>query len=339
MQKRSAEVEVDRVVSRARARADEVLTQAREKADDTLEAAGPGGRPGRKVVEKEREREDSVLQAERDAADALLQREREGQEQLLETLLVTERANTDRYLLTERGRSDDAIAHRDDFLGMVSHDLRNHLNVINLTAGVLSAQAPDNPEGRRQLDGMKRIQRHVAHMGRLVGDLVDVVSIEAGRLSIRPAPRDAARLLAEAVASMAASAAEKNIELSVEGRGQPLPGEFDSQRMLQVLTNLLSNAIKFTPPGGVVVVRGQSTADELRLSVRDSGPGVPAAMQQAVFERFWQVNHNDQRGLGLGLYISRSIVEGHGGTIRLDSTPGHGATFTCIIPRGAAATA
>jgi signal transduction histidine kinase len=102
--------------------------------------------------------------------------------------------------------------------------------------------------------------------------------------------------------------------------------------MLQVLANLITNAIKFTAPGGTVTVRGQRMDDELRLSVVDNGPGIAGSMLEAVFERFWQVGKNDHRGLGLGLYISRCIVDAHGGRIWAESRPGGGSAFHFTIP-------
>jgi signal transduction histidine kinase len=106
-----------------------------------------------------------------------------------------------------------------------------------------------------------------------------------------------------------------------------------------VLTNLLSNAIKFTPPGGTIVVRLERVADELHFAVSDTGVGIPADELEPVFERFRQVNSNDRRGVGLGLFISKSIVQGHGGKIWAESKLGEGSTFCFTIPVQVAARA
>ena len=117
---------------------------------------------------------------------------------------------------------------------------------------------------------------------------------------------------------------------------RPLTTEFDHDRMLQVLANLISNAIKFTPEGGGIRVRGERTGDWLRLTVGDTGVGIPDTMLESVFERFWQVGENDRRGLGLGLYIARYIVQAHGGTIWAESKVGEGSTFCFTLPKSAA---
>jgi signal transduction histidine kinase len=107
---------------------------------------------------------------------------------------------------------------------------------------------------------------------------------------------------------------------------------FDPARLLQVLTNLLSNALKFTPAGGKVVVHVEGVGPDLRFSISDTGPGVPSDQLEAVFHRFVQVTKNDRRGVGLGLYISRAIVEGHGGRIWAENRNGGGSTFYFTLP-------
>ena len=156
-----------------------MLDKAREKADDKLDAA-KAGVAARAAVAIERAGEDEALKEDRAAADASLRRERDEQARPLTVLLPLEREKTDLYLLTERARSDDALAHRDDFLGIVSHDLRNLLGGIAGNAALLSKQASKSDEGRRTTATAQRIERYVARMNRLIGDLGDVVSIEAG---------------------------------------------------------------------------------------------------------------------------------------------------------------
>lgn len=330
----------DRLVDRARSAADAVLDRARDRADGQADPP-TGDRPGAgtaatsppQATRRERADADRLLTDERAAEDAAMRRQREAQTSSAESQLLRERSNTDRYLLTERGRADDAIAHRDDFLGMVSHDLRNLLHSVNLNAIHLSEKASASEEGQRTVDGMRRLQADVARMDHIIQDLIDVVSIEAGRLRIRPLPGDAAILLREAADAFAIRAAQKNIALTVQPPTQALEACFDHLRMAQVLANCVSNAIKFTPDGGRVDLSGAQVGDEVRLSVRDTGPGIPAALQEAVFERFWQIGSNDQRGLGLGLYISRCIVTGHHGRIWFDRDAAPGSTVHCTLPR------
>jgi signal transduction histidine kinase len=329
----AVEEDADTVIMRARETADAVLDAAREKADDHLDEAGAPA-AARTAVAGERAREDKALDDERTTADRSLEREREETNEALSRLLPLERVKTDRFLLTERVRSDEALANRDDFLGIVSHDLRNLLGGIVMSAGMLAKIADSHEQGKQVLAGTARIQRYAARMNRLIGDLLDVASIDAGKLSVTPVQGDVAALVDEAVEIFHGDAEARQIGLSAEIGGGPLTAEFDHDRMMQVLANLLSNAIKFTPPGGSIKIRVERAGETIEVSVRDTGPGIAASMLDAVFERFWQVKENDQRGLGLGLYISRSIVHAHGGTIRVESEPGEGSTFTVTLPTG-----
>jgi signal transduction histidine kinase len=324
----------DGIVERAREHADAVLDSARDKADNKLDAADAGAQ-AREAVAKERAGEDEALKDERATADESLRRERMEQARTLAALLPLEREKTDRHLLTERERSDHAVAHRDDFLGIVSHDLRNLLGGIAGSAKALARQASDSDEGRRTIAETARIERYIARMNRLIGDLVDVASIDAGKLALHPQPGDAAALISEAVGVFAQTAQDKGITLEFATRETSLPADFDAERMLQVLANLIANAIRFTPRGGAITVHGERDADKLRLSVHDTGTGIAGDMLEAIFERFWQVGKNDHRGLGLGLYISKCIVDAHGGRIWAESTLGSGSAFHFTIPLGA----
>ena len=219
---------------------------------------------------------------------------------------------------------------------MVAHDLRNLLNGIVLSLELL--RPGEGEEERPQVAGAAdRIRRYVARMNRLIGDLVDVTSIEAGKLAMIPSRSDAAALAAEATETFRPAAREKGIELEAEIVAGPLHADFDRDRILQVFANLIANAIKFTPRGGKVVVRVEAARAKLRFSVRDTGVGIPEAMRDAVFERFWQVGENDRRGQGLGLYISKSIVDAHHGRIWAESTVGKGSRFYFTLPVAAAA--
>lgn len=324
------EADADTVILRARETADAVLTAAREKADDQLEeTAAPV--EARDAVTDERALEDKALRDERAAADESLEREREETARALLKLLPLERVKTDRYLLTERVRSDDALSNRDDFLGIVSHDLRNLLGGIVTSASLMAQEADAQIQGKHVLVGTARIQRYAARMNRLIGDLLDVASIDAGKLAVTPVRADIEPVVCEAVELFQADAATRRITVQADVAGQCFAA-FDHDRLLQVLANLLSNAIKFTADGGTVSVRSHDAGAEVEVSVTDTGSGIPANMLEAVFQRFWQARGNDTRGLGLGLYISRSIIEAHGGRISVESTPGKGSTFLFTLP-------
>ena len=312
----------DELVQRARVAADSVLSKARDTADATIASASRGAVPAA-VLSGERAAEDGRLRQERATADERVRRERAGAARTLARLLPFERESTDRNLVTERARADEAIAHRDDFLGMVTHDLRNLLAGVVTSADLLSEVAGDR---ERTVAETTRLHRYAARMNRLIGDLLDVASIDAGQLAIEPEPGDLTTVLGEAVELFASSAAAKGVDLRLVPPARPLEAPFDHDRLLQVIANLLSNAIKFTPPGGRVTIEGEREAGEVRLSVTDTGPGIAPAMLEAIFERFWQAHPSDRRGVGLGLYISRSIVEAHGGRLWAEShDPARGA--------------
>ncbi len=326
----AVEADADAIVEQARETADAVLATAREKADEQVNPETPDAMPTEAIAE-ERAVEDDAISDERAAADESLRLVREASARVLKRHLPLERDATDKYLLTERARSDDALATRDDFLGMVCHDLRDLLNGIMLSSAMLTERIAKSDEGRKGLVDTTRIQRYAERMNRLIGDLVDVASIDAGKLSTTINKGDAAELIAEAVDALQAPAAVKNVSLVAEA-GAPLPADFDHDRMLQVLANLIANSLKFTPKGGSIRVTCERGPEALRFCVSDTGEGIPSDMLEAVFDRFWQVGKNDRRGLGLGLYISRCIVEAHGGRIHAESTLGEGTRMRFTLP-------
>jgi signal transduction histidine kinase len=320
----------DAVVQRARGHADAVLETARGKADAKL--TGRSGLLAREAVAEQRAGEDEALHDERAAADEILRRERVEDLRALAALLPLERQNTDRYLLTERARSDQALSHRDDFLGIVSHDLRNLLGGIAASARLLTKQYGDSQTGKQAGPTVERIQRYAARMNGLIGDLIDVASIDAGKLTVRPTAVNAADLITEAIDAFAHVAQEKGVSLKYDSSERGLAAKLDHGRLLQVLANLITNAVKFTDAGGAVMVRAAKTADALCVSVVDTGIGIPEHMLDSIFERFWQAGKNDRRGVGLGLYISKCIVEAHGGRIWVESKVGAGSALHFTIP-------
>lgn len=169
-------------------------------------------------------------------------------------------------------------------------------------------------------------------MNRLIGDLVDVASIDAGKLSVAPVRGDLAMLIAEAADTFHVSAQTKELTLEIDVPQRPLMAAFDYERMLQVLANVIANAIKFTLPGGTIRVSAHPRADSVDLSVRDTGVGIPAHLIEVIFERFCQVAERDRRGLGLGLYISKCLVEAQHGRMWAESQVGEGTTIHVSLP-------
>jgi len=319
----------DAIIEKARARADQVLAAARAKSDGQVR---PPSAASATAIGKERVREDEALRHERASADETLRAERAEQV----PVPSAERDETDKNLSRERTRSDVALTARDAFLGIVSHDLRNMLAGMVGFAALIAKGVSRGNHDEQVVAYAQRIQRTGARMNRLLGDLVDVASIEAGVLAISSEVGDAALVVTEAVETFQAPASVKGISLTTEIVA-PLPIiSFDSPRILQVLVNLLSNAVKFTKENGKVVVGVERVADELRFAVKDTGEGIPREKLEAVFERFLQLAENDRRGVGLGLYISKCIVQGHGGRIWAESRLGEGSTFCFTLPIQAA---
>src|SRR5687767_15442391 len=224
----------DAVISRARSRADEVLGAARAKTDRLASLSAPG-RAIPKTLKSERVLEDQVLQEERANADEVLREERA--EHL--ALLSRERQETDKDLSHERELSDDALATRDEFLAIVSHDLRNLLNGIVGSATLIEKGALQTDLVEQVVTHARRIQRAGARMNRLIGDLVDVASIEAGALAVTREVGDPTTVVTEAVDIFQVQAATTGVSLAAQIVPPLSLAAFDAARILQVLTNLL----------------------------------------------------------------------------------------------------
>jgi signal transduction histidine kinase len=318
-----ADETADAVITRARARADGLLTAARAKTDHSSTGEEPTA-----AVRTSRAVEDDVLRRERATADHLLQRERSQHV----ARLSEERQATDHDLSHERARSDNALAMRDDFMGIVSHDLLNLLNAMVGMSWLIEREVTQEDHVERVVAHARRVQRSGARMRRLVGDLVDVASIEAGVLAVAPTVGHPADVVTEAVETFQAQASESGISLSVEVEPRVPSFSFDAARILQVLCNLLSNALKFTPAHGAIVVRVEPVEDHVVWRVSDTGEGIPGDQLEAVFDRFVQLTKNDRRGVGLGLFISKCIVQGHGGRIWAEHRTGGGSIFCFSLP-------
>jgi PAS domain S-box-containing protein len=218
----------------------------------------------------------------------------------------------------------DASRLREAALGAVSHDLRTPLNAIALMAQVIARH-----EG--VAEEVATIRDAVARANRLIADLLTASQAEAGALRMDSAPTDMAEIVADVVRLHRPAAHEKRLSLAAEVAALPTVNA-DRHRVTQVLSNLLGNAIKFTPPEGRVTVAAESIAGALRVSVVDTGPGIPAEMVPHVFDRFWQEAHARHAGVGLGLSIAKGIIDAHGGRIWVETEAGSGAAFRFTLP-------
>lgn len=224
---------------------------------------------------------------------------------------------------------------RDDTLAAISHDLRNGLNTVLTAVSLLLRSLPPDTEGRRDRRHVETIRRAAERMNRVIGDLLDVASIESGRLFVEPQKEAVRPIIAEALAACQQQAVEKSLRIDERGTAEEIDAVCDRERVLQVLGNLIGNAIKFTPEGGTVELSAESSDDEVVFSVRDSGVGVPAKQLPHVFDRFWQATPKARLGSGLGLTIAKGVVEALGGRIWVESRPGEGTTFFFTLPLAA----
>lgn len=316
----------DAVINRARARAREVLARARQRADAVLSSSSASRD---QQAKHERVVADQVLKAEQLDADKNLSAELAAQV----ARLGPAREDTDSHLETERAHSDKVLATRDEVLGSVSHELRNMLHsMIGFAELIELGMTERTPTEKQVVIQARFIQRAGARMDRLIGDLVDVASIESGVLTMKREILDPTAVVKEALEAFEEQATASGISL-VSALATPVSlALFDPARVLQVLVNLLSNALKFTPKAGKVGVQVGRVGDEVRFAVSDTGIGIHADKLETVFERFWQVAQNDRRGAGLGLYISKRIVLAHGGRIWAESKRDAGSTFYFTVP-------
>lgn len=253
---------------------------------------------------------------------------------LLAAALQRARAEADRESLLHQAQH--AVATRDRAVGIVSHDLGTPLSTIQICATALLDPDPPPVGGMRNMGEI--IQRSAASMQRIVNDLLDRASLDAGRLTLDRHPTAAADVVSAAQSMFVPVAREMGLAFTVESaRDLPLM-DADPQRLLQVLANLLSNAMKFTPAGGRVrlsAARDSAPPDgrrpAVRFTVRDSGEGIAAEDLAHVCDWFWHAQRAGG-GTGLGLAIAKDLVEAHGGSLDIASVPGAGSTFSFTVP-------
>ncbi|MGH8522684.1 MAG: ATP-binding protein, partial [Gammaproteobacteria bacterium] len=239
-------------------------------------------------------------------------------------------------LAREAQRQAEAANHaKEEFLGMVSHELRGPLNAMLLWAGVLHDPNVDPATRSRALAA---IERSATQQTRMLEDLLDINRIVRGTLRIDKRPLDLAAVAEAAIATVRTAAAQKSIALDLSCDAALGQGYGDPGRLEQVLNNLLSNSIKFTPEGGRIEVRIERATDTVQplaqITVTDTGQGISGESLPYVFDRYRQAEVTGrQTGLGLGLAIVRSLVELHGGNVHAASSgEGQGATFTVRLP-------
>jgi signal transduction histidine kinase len=221
---------------------------------------------------------------------------------------------------------------------MLVHDLRAPLTVIK---GYVQLLERGDPLTETQQRSVGFIASSCERMLQLIGEILDVAKLEAGRLTLELQPSDVAVLAREVVERLQPPAAEVGLTLALVAPAAVEPIQVDPGRIEQVLMNLVSNALKFTPRGGTVEVAVCDTPEHVELSVTDSGPGIAAEELPLLFEKFSQTASAASAttpGTGLGLVICRRLVEAHGGRIEVMSQRGQGARFSFRLPRTVGAT-
>ena len=229
---------------------------------------------------------------------------------------------------------------KDEFLATASHELKTPIMTAGGYLELLERQVerPEGADPARLTRYAATARSELTRLTRLSEDLLDVARIEAGRLTLRPEPADLAAIVRETVERFVRrpGVRERGHRIVCHA-GEQLPGRYDALRLGQVFANLLQNALKYSPDGGEVLVTVERAGEEAVVSVRDAGIGVPPEERERLFEPFYRAaNASDgsPEGLGLGLYISRGIVEGHGGRVWIEAAPDGGSVFRVALSLG-----
>lgn len=232
-----------------------------------------------------------------------------------------------------RSRELQDLTHRQrEFLSVVSHEIRTPLSAIMSSANILRRYGRERPDSVERFSTV--IQQEGRRLTRLINNLLDLAKIEAGEVEWKFACTPLEEVVSLVRDSFAALVGEKRLELAVDAARAPVEVELDRDKIIQVLVNLLSNAVKHSPEGSTVTLRCTSREEGgVRFEVEDQGSGIPPGQEERIFERFQQLEVGDDRtGTGLGLTISREIVERHGGRVRAGSAAGGGALFVVELP-------
>jgi len=229
--------------------------------------------------------------------------------------------------------AQEAARLREQVLAIVSHDLRNPLGAVQLAAHLVMkrAQKQNDPRLGKQVE---TIRRAASRMERLIGDLLDMASVHAGKLKIERRAFAVDTLIQEVVDAHEPIAIEKGMSFLAERDVAGVQVEWDRERMFQVFSNILGNAFKFCSRGDQISVHARPQAAEIQFEVADTGPGIPSEEHQHIFEPYWSSARSStgKKGTGLGLFIARGVVEAHGGRIWVESEPRRGTTFFFTLP-------
>lgn len=339
----SIENESDEIVTKNRQVADDKLQDSRARADEKRLDADRSI----PLLDAERSRSDLARSVARNEEDQIRIEERDQKKQIAEALLNSERTDTDKNLLSEREKTDtasasssvmvikaeEALSIRDTYLGILSHDLKNPLTAISLSSNVIKrAFLKKDPDLSIINKYLEAIELNVSTMSRMIEDLLEVEQMVNGDLKLNLKTCNINDLIEECKLFFEPIATSKNFEIKVDSSEIELFANIDHDRILQVLSNLVGNAVKYAGTSGVITLSVIKNKDKLVVSVKDEGPGIPLEKLDVIFERFSQLSGEGKKGAGLGLFISRWIIESHKGKIFVNSVIGEGSTFSFTLP-------
>jgi signal transduction histidine kinase len=246
-----------------------------------------------------------------------------------DSCLAGERAKGFRDLEMERAArdaADTALADREELLAVFGHDMRSLMSVLSMNVEMAASRSSNGPEG------VESFHRTVRQMDRLISNVLDLARLRAGKFHVILGKGNASEIVEEAVDVFRPLACARSLSLEARLPSRDLPVRVDPDRIFQVLSNLFSNAIQVTPRGGQISVRAARQDRHVEIAVQDTGRGIAKSDLDRLFNPYCQLGRGDRRGLGLGLFISKSIIKAHGGEIWAESRVGSGSTFHFTVP-------
>ncbi len=319
------EVDPQKLFKKERVHTDSSLDSERGKTDESLldiietvpEVKGPAEKALNETLAREREQTDETLTNERVKTDSEVER--------FSNLLAEEKEAHEETRV--------ALTTRDELLAIVSHDLRNPVGSIRSYAELISEDPSFAAASGEVHEWMEVIERNAETALSLINDILDMEMFAAGKLRVEIAPFDVAEIVAASVKSFAVLAEERKLRLTMNpSSGESLIANCDRARTMQILSNLIGNALRYTPAGGSVSVGVERHKGGVKVTVADSGPGIPEDKLEQIFERYAQLKNSQRRGLGLGLYIARMLAEAQRGRLWVTSKRGEGSSFSFTLP-------
>src|SRR5215217_602069 len=326
------EQKTSRKVRSIRQTTDEAVERQREEVDREKEEESASPKDEHLLMH-ERELADQIQALEREEEDRARSEERDQKQLIADALLEEERKKTDSNLLDERVHAEQELITRDQFVTLVSHDLKNPVAAIAISARLIKRDLSTATADLRTVSKhLANIEDSAASMSRMINDLLNVERIAQGQLALTPKKTEVGALLRECVQLFAPLMDSKSFSVTIDVDHGPIFAYLDHDRVLEVLSNLIGNSLKFTSQGGIIVFSARQQGTEVEISVSDNGRGIPKPLQGQIFERFSQLKVAEHNGLGLGLFIAKWIVEAHHGRIWVTSEPGKGSTFSFTLP-------